>query len=254
MQHLSLGSRRRLPRPRLALYPVIGMSVRFPPEAFRREDESPDAWFYAQPRLVNHIDDYAIAAVGEAYRRFLPGGGDYLDLMSSWVSHFPANFPIGRLAGLGMNEVELARNPALDEYTVKDLNQDPTLPYPTARFDGVVICVSVQYLTQPVEVFREVGRVLKPGAPLIVAYSNRCFPMKAVRIWLACDDRQHGELIALYAQEAGCFEPAEWHDFSPRHTFFGVPEDESLRARVRSGQVYTDPLYVVVARRRRDAA
>jgi SAM-dependent methyltransferase len=230
------------------------MSSPFPPGAFAREDESPDSRFYAQPRLVNHIDDYAIAAVGEAYRRFLAPGGEYLDLMSSWVSHFPRDFPIGRLVGLGMNEVELARNPALHERLVQDLNQDHKLPFADARFDGVLICVSVQYLTRPVQVFQEIGRVLKPGAPLIVTYSNRCFPMKAVRIWLACNDQQHGQLIGVYAQEAGCFEPAEVHDFSPRLTMIGIPEDEAVRERIRSGQVYTDPLYAVVAHRRADAA
>src|ERR671916_3252342 len=119
---------------------------RFPPHAFRRQDESPDPVFYTPPRLVNHIDEYAIAAVGEAYRHFLPPDGEYLDLMSSWVSHFPADFPIKHLAGHGMNEEELRRNPRLDEWVVQDLNQDPKLPYDDNRFDGVVICVSVQYL------------------------------------------------------------------------------------------------------------
>jgi SAM-dependent methyltransferase len=224
----------------------------FPSGSFARQDESPDSYFYEQPRLVNHIDDYAIRAVGEAYRRFLaPGGGEYLDLMSSWVSHLPEDFPVGRLVGHGMNEAELRRNPRLDEHFVKDLNEDPRLPFEDARFDGVMICVSVQYLTRPVEVFAEIGRVLKPGAPLIVVYSNRCFPTKAVRIWQALGDEDHGRLVAAYMASAGAFEPAEVHDFSPRVTLIGVPEDESLRHRVRTGQVYTDPLFAVVGRRRR---
>ncbi len=46
-------------------------------------------------------------------------------------------------------------------------------------------CVGVQYLQRPFAVFAEVRRVLKPGAPFIVSYSNRCFPTKAVAIWRA---------------------------------------------------------------------
>jgi SAM-dependent methyltransferase len=222
----------------------------FPPGSFDREDESPDGFFYVQPRFVNHIDDYAIAAVGEAYRQFLPAGGDFLDLMSSWVSHFPADMEIGRLVGLGMSEEELARNPRLAEHVVHDLNADPKLPFGDDSFDGVVICVSVQYLTQPVAVFAEIGRVLKPGAPLIVAFSNRCFPTKAVRIWRALDYDGHARLVGLYAREAGAFDLAEAYDFSPSNTFFGVPEDEELRRRIGNGSVYTDPLYVVVAKKR----
>src|SRR5689334_7337537 len=171
------------------------MQSRFPPGAFRRGDESSDFNFYAQPRLVTHIDDYAIAAVGETYRRFLRPGGEYLDLMSSWVSHFPGSFEIGRLVGHGMNEIELKQNKVLAEYFLQDLNKDLTLPFEDNRFDGVTICVSVQYLTEPVAVFTEIGRVLKPGAPLIVTFSNRCFQTKAVAIWLAFNDLQHGQLV-----------------------------------------------------------
>jgi len=221
------------------------MQDRYPAGSFAREDEAPDSEFYAEPRLVQHIDDYAIAAIGEAYRQFLPPDGEYLDLMSSWVSHFPDDMPVNRLVGLGMNEVELARNPRLAEYAVHDLNADPHLPYEDARFDGVVIAVSVQYLTRPVEVFAEIGRVLKPGAPVVVCYSNRCFPTKAVRIWLALDDREKADLIATYIVGSGAFDLPSLHDFSPRSTLIGVPMQQWPK--VRSGEVYTDPLYVVVA-------
>jgi SAM-dependent methyltransferase len=232
-------------------HPALTLPSPFPSGAFNKQDTSPDALFYAEPRLVNHIDDFAIAAVGEAYRRFLPPGGDYLDLMSSWVSHYPAGMPVNRVVGHGMNEVELKRNPLLSEYFVQNLNADPRLPLPDDSFDGVTICVSVQYLTQPVAVFAEIGRVLKPGCPLIVAFSNRCFPTKAVSVWQALDDKGHARLVALYAREAGAFEPAEAFDFSPMHTLHGVPpDDEALRQRVASGAIYTDPLFVVVARKR----
>ena len=226
------------------------MEQTFPPEAFDRVDESSDLDFYAQPRLVNHIDDYAIAAVTEAYRRFLPPGGNYLDLMSSWVSHYPDDLVRNRLVGHGMNVVELAHNPALSEYWVQDLNADPVLPRRDGEFDGVTICVSVQYLTRPVDVFREVARVLKPGCPLVVTFSNRCFPTKAVAAWRHLDDPGHAELIASYALATGAFEPAEAFDLSPGETMIGVPDDAAIRERIRSGLAYTDPLFVVVARRR----
>ena len=225
------------------------MEQAFPPEAFDRVDESSDLDFYAQPRLVNHIDDYAIAAVGEAYRRFLPPGGDYLDLMSSWVSHYPEDLPRNRIVGHGMNLVELSHNPALSEYWVQDLNADPVLPRAAGEFDGVTICVSVQYLTRPVEVFTEIARVLKPGCPLVVTFSNRCFPTKAVAAWRYLEDKGHAELVAAYAKATGAFAPAEAFDLSPRVTMIGIPEDAALRERIRSGAVYADPLFAVVARR-----
>src|SRR5215211_2178576 len=137
-------------------------------EAFGRYDESPDEGFYLLPRFVTHIDDRAIAAVTQLYREFFPPGGEILDLMSSWVSHLPPEVVYQRVIGLGMNEVELRRNDRLDSYLVRNLNTNPELPFGDAEFDGAGICVSIDYLTRPVEVLREVGRALKLGAPLIL--------------------------------------------------------------------------------------
>ena len=127
-----------------------------PKEAFGRYDETPDEEFYEMPRLVTHIDDRAIAAVTQLYKEFFPPGGEILVLMSSWVSHLPEEVRYERVVGLGMNEEELKRNPRLDEYGIQNLNRDPRLPFEEARFDGVGICVSIDYLTDPVAVLREV--------------------------------------------------------------------------------------------------
>ncbi len=157
-----------------------------PSEAFRRYDETPDEEFYSVPRLVTHIDDRAIAAVTQLYRELFPPGGGILDLMSSWVSHLPEEVRYERVVGLGMNEEELRRNPRLDEYVVQNLNREPKLPFTDAQFDGVGICVSIDYLTNPVAVLREVGRVLKVGAPVVVTFSKACEPPTT---WTATDPR-----------------------------------------------------------------
>jgi SAM-dependent methyltransferase len=167
----------------------------FPAGFFDRADDAPDAAFYAFDRFVTHIDDGAIAAVGDLYAE-LDLTGEVLDLCSSWVSHFrdaPA-----RLVALGMNERELAANPMATEWLVRDLNEDPCLPFPDASFDAVTCCVSIDYLTRPVEVLAEAARVLRPGGPVVVTFSNRCFPTKAVRGWLSTDDRGRGAIVARY--------------------------------------------------------
>ncbi len=199
------------------------MSI-LPDAAFARQDESPDSDFYRSPRLVTHIDAAAVAAVTALYRETLAPGSDVLDLMTSHVSHLPADLPLGRVAGLGMNAAEIAANPRLTERTVQSLNADPTLPYADAAFDAVLICVSVQYLTQPVEVFREIARVLRPGGALVVTFSNRCFPTKAVRVWSALDDAGHVALVGTYTQEAGGFGEYDVAAHTPRRgdPLFGV--------------------------------
>jgi SAM-dependent methyltransferase len=176
------------------------------PDRLGRNDERPDADFYAAPRLVTHIDAGAIAAVTAVYRAQFAEGGALLDLMSSWVSHLPPEVRYTRVAGLGMNAAELAANPRLTERVVQDLNETPALPWGDGEFDGAAICVSVQYLVRPVAVFREIARVLMPGAPLVVSFSDRCFPSKAVREWLSRDTAGHVGQVREYFYASGEFD------------------------------------------------
>ncbi|MGE3692519.1 MAG: class I SAM-dependent methyltransferase [Novosphingobium sp.] len=175
----------------------------FPPAAFDRIDESDDALFYRPPRLVTHIDDQAIAALRDYYGDTLQPGWKVLDLMSSWVSHLPDALELAEVIGHGMNRAELDANPRLTRRFVQDLNCDPVLPLDDDSLDAALCCVSVQYLCRPVAVFGEVRRVLKPGAQIIVSYSNRCFPTKAVAIWRSLDLREHASLVGDYMRRVG---------------------------------------------------
>jgi SAM-dependent methyltransferase len=174
-----------------------------PAGAFARLDETPDEDFYVPPRLVYHIDDNAVASLTAFYRRVLPAGGAVLDLMSSWVSHLPPEIEYAEVIGHGMNEEELAANPRLTRRFVQNLNRDPALPLADASLDAAMICVSIQYLQQPVAVLREVARTLRPGAPLVIGFSNRCFWTKAVAAWRALDDAGHAVLVESYLRAAG---------------------------------------------------
>jgi SAM-dependent methyltransferase len=173
------------------------------PQAFARVDESPDERFYDQPRFVEHIDEAAIADVVRLHRERLPAGGEILDLMSSWVSHLPSDVAYARVVGLGMNAAELAKNPRLDAAVVHDLNASAALPFPDASMDAAVICVSIQYLTDPIAVLRDLRRVVRSGGLTVVTFSNRCFPTKAVAIWQALDSHGHLALVTKYFASAG---------------------------------------------------
>ena len=207
------------------------MTEAFPPAAYEREDESSDARFYDVPRRVVHIDDGAIAALGRLYADVLPPGGRLLDLMSSWRSHLPAGFHAGEVVGLGLNAEEMADNPQLTRHVVHDVNREARLPFDDATFDGAACAVSIQYATHPVRLFREVARVLRAGAPFVVSFSTRCFPTKAVAVWLAAPDAQHVQLVQTYFEASG-----GWTEVSAEN---------------RSPGPDGDPLYAVWARRDR---
>lgn len=174
-----------------------------PAGSFLKQDPGDDAQFYAPPRLVTHIDEAATDALTAYYRATLPTNGVILDLMSSWVSHLPPEVPFAEVIGQGMNAEELAHNPRLTRRFVQNLNQTTGLPLAEASCDAALCCVGVQYLQRPVQVFADVLRVLRPEAPFLVSFSNRCFPTKAVQIWRQLDARGHTALVSLYLERAG---------------------------------------------------
>lgn len=202
--------------------------LELPSAFFDRQDETDDAHFYSMPRFVVHIDAETIAALTQVYRELLPRQGAILDLMSSWVSHLPEDMEFARIAGLGMNALELAKNSRLTDYIVQDLNLQPELPYDTASFDAVVNAVSIQYLTRPVEVFRSCARVLRQGGLHVIALSHRCFPTKAIRAWHVLPARQRLEVVQTYFGNAGGYDAPTLLDRSPAGA---------------------DPLWIVMARR-----
>lgn len=187
-----------------------------------------DASAGPEPARVRPVDAAAIAAVTDLYREILPMGGAILDLMSGWVSHLPPEIFYSRVVGVGNNACELAENPFLDEWRVQDLNREPRLPFAEGEFDGAAMCVSVQHLIRPGEVIREVGRVLKPGAPLVVTFCQRCLPAPAIGCWCLLDDAGQLCLVAHHFVDAG-----NWTD---------------IRCLDRTPPGGRDPLYAVIGR------
>ena len=204
------------------------MSQPLPPEYFQRQDETPDTLFYQVPRLVTHIDDATIAALTQFYRQQLPPQSHLLDLMSSWISHLPEEVTYARVAGLGMNCEELEHNPRLSDFAVHDLTAQPQLPYADACFDAVLNVVSIQYQTHPVEVCKDICRVLRPGGQHIVAMSHRLFPTKAIAAFHHFSPQERVDLVMRYFEQAGGFALPIFVDRSPADA---------------------DPLWIVVAQR-----
>ncbi len=203
----------------------------FTAEMFDRVDATEDERFYELARKLVHIDEPAIAAVGDFIQTAFVPNGVLLDLMSSWRSHLPRGFVKHRLIGLGLNMEEMADNPDLDAYVVHNLNTNPALPFDDGMFHGVLVTVSIQYLIQPLEVFAEVCRVLRPGGLFAVFFSNRMFPTKAIRVWQTLRDTGRRDLVEKYFQLTDGFEAPLFYDLSPNPG-------------------HSDPLYVVCARKK----
>ena len=189
---------------------------RLPAHMFNRQDDSADETFYSSPRMVNHIDDATINEITKFYRETLSPEHELLDLMSSWVSHLPADINYKKVTGLGMNLDELNANVLLDQVLVHNLNKTPVMPFSDASFNAVMIVVSIQYLTRPFEVFEEIQRVLKPEGRCIVAMSHRLFPTKAIYAFQTLAPQDRVELVKEYMRRGGLSE-IEFLDRSPQN-------------------------------------
>jgi SAM-dependent methyltransferase len=141
---------------------VLADDSLFSKDAFSRSDESDDSIFYATDRFVQHLDSLALKTVEKLIGDLVTEENPViLDLMSSWDSHIPSSLRPQRVVGLGLNGNELSKNPALTEWCLHDLNKNPILPFANDTFDVVLNVVSVDYMTKPFDVFREVNRILK---------------------------------------------------------------------------------------------
>jgi ribonuclease HII len=217
--------------------PLGGDSTSSQSLSMGRLDSSSDAIFYNEPRLVEHVDTQCVQLMTTyiSQNAIVPGTQSVLDLCSSWNSHISTQIPLQRVAGLGMNAKELESNSVLTEWTVQDLNEKPVLPYHDAAFDVILLQLSIDYLTRPLEVCKEMGRVLKPGGKVHIMFSNRLFLSKAVALWTGSDDIDHAFTVGSYLHfcQGGLFQQIEAHDFSVR--------------KGRDKRIVGDPLYVVTA-------
>jgi len=211
--------------PPLSEYSLTSMEdLPFLKEDFFRADGSSDKYFYTVPRFNYLVDESAISALTQYYRRNIPKGSTILDIGSSWTSHFPLEFPqtMKRICGVGMNPLELRENEQLNEWEAIDLNAvavpletdiDPLIKYEDNSFDIITISLTMEYLIYPVEILREVHRLLKPNTgKLIIAESNKIWPIKTISMWMQMNDLEHLELLNRYLVYAGGFnQPAVYN-------------------------------------------
>jgi len=212
-------------------------------DAFTRLDDSSDKVFYETDRFVSHLDSVALTTVEHIISSLITEKDPViLDLMAGWDSHIPNDLAASEIVGLGLNENELKQNRQLSRHVIHDLNQDPRLPFPDASFDAVVNTVSVDYMTQPVAVFKEVGRILKPGGLFLVIFSNRMFPQKAVKVWQDSDENERVILVNDFFELSGAFED------TIRFASKGKPRPKDDKY---AGQTpVSDPVYAVYAEKK----
>lgn len=233
----------KIPKPRRRdLYGLL------PVDAFSREDERDDALFYATPRLTTHVDAVALQTIERVVDQLVVETRPaILDLMAGVNSHLPARIEPARVVGLGLNAEELAANEALTERVIHDLNHQLALPFGDESFDVVLNALSVDCLVHPLEIFREVGRVLKPGGLFLCVFSDRIFRTKAVKIW-----RESGEAERVWLVEDYFRQAESW--FGPHQVFSSQGKPRPADDPYAEQGIPSDPIFAVYADKQGAAA
>ena len=94
---------------------------------------------------------------------------------------------VARICGVDLDP-RVVDNPMLDEGRIADAGR---IPYGDAVFDLAFADNVFEHLEQPLEVFREVARVLKPGGKLLFKTPNRRHYVPTIARWTPHSVHEH---------------------------------------------------------------
>ena len=212
----------------------------FSARCFQRLDEGDDAEFFGEPSLTPFWDQRALLEVSKLYQRLIPPRADILDLMAGVHSPLQqTDLQVASLHCAGLNAEELEHNPICHQRRVLDVNRIQALPYQNQQFDVVLIHAAIEYVIQPQLLFSEISRVLRPAGRIIVSFSNRYLPEKAIRLWIEAYDFERTAIVLSYLRASRGFT-----NFSS-HSQLGLSRlpDHGLTAE----QHHSDPVFLVWA-------
>lgn len=114
---------------------------------------------------------------------------------------------------------------------------------PEGAYDAAVCTCSVEYMTRPVDVLRYVAHFLAPGAPVVMAFTDRYDRDRVIRGWTDLHEFERLGLALEYLRAANLFENAG--TVSMRNDWRDRDDPRSLETKGVS-----DPVYVACGHRK----
>ncbi|MCP4076469.1 MAG: methyltransferase domain-containing protein [Gammaproteobacteria bacterium] len=207
---------------------------------FSRVDSEDDALFFKQPDFTPFWDSTALRQVSDLYETLIPDQAQVLDLMAG--AHSPlqeAEIDVNSITCAGLNDAEMEQNSSCNQRFCVDVNSISSLPFQSDQFDIVLIHAAIEYVINPELIFAEIKRVLKPSGRVIISFSNRSFPQKAIQLWTGAHEFERPAIVLSYLRASGGF--GNFNSYSKRGLF--RPEDDRLAHKL----LHSDPVYVVWA-------
>ena len=199
-------------------------------------DTADDQIFYQQARYVHHLSTSFRLRLTKLYEEYLCNHQVILDLMSSWVSHLPANIKYKKLIAHGMNESELRANKRIDSFWLQNFNKTQNMPLEDSTVDIGLVVAGWQYLQYPEKVSLELSRILKTDSLLLVSFTNRAFWTKSPNIWTNSSELKRIDYVQSILSTNGWRVEKIFNEKTYENKLLGIYNTES------------DPFFSVIAR------
>ena len=201
----------------------------------QKPDETNDFEFYSTPKFVYHLDSNFRKNLSAVYKEEIKTNSSVLDLMSSWDSYLPKDIKYKKVIGHGLNEEELNRNKAFDNYWIQNFNSNQTIPLENETIDYCLMVAAWQYLQYPEKITEEIIRILSKKGKFIIAFSNRAFWHKAPNIWTYSNENERIAYVRNILVSNGFYEPRIIRRFTKENSFLPF--------------LNHDPFYCVIAQK-----
>ena len=185
----------------------------------QKPDETNDFEFYSTPKFVYHLDSNFRKNLSAVYKEEIKTNSSVLDLMSSWDSYLPKDIKYKKVIGHGLNEEELNRNKAFDNYWIQNFNSNQKIPLENETIDYCLMVAAWQYLQYPEKITEEVARVLDQNGKFIIAFSNRAFWHKSPNIWTYSNESERIDYVRNILVTNGFREPRVIKKFTEENSF-----------------------------------
>jgi len=173
-------------------------------------------WGEEKGNVRTELDEEAVEKLTGHFKFYLKPGMSVLEFGAAEKSYFPKELELSRHVGVGLNKDLMDENQALTEKLVVDLNNvvpsrdvdsDDLRKLATDPFDAVVMTNTIDFLTNPREVFRTAWYLLKPGGLMIVPFATKNakeyvgkFERAQVKAWREFSDDQHMWIAGSFFQ------------------------------------------------------
>ena len=138
-------------------------------------------WTSEMADVETALDSRAANALTNHYSFYIKSGMSVLEFGAAENSYLPEDIELERHVGVSLSPTLMEKNPRLTERLTVDLNDvteeigvnsDELYALGSDQFDAIIMANTVEFLSNPREVYKSAYRLLKPGGIMMVSFSS----------------------------------------------------------------------------------